>query len=227
MNIKTAHVAALLAFVPALVSDLSFSYNEVGSDVVVTYSGILDAPQMESFPGWDGAGVGSSGDGDGYIGIDVMDLADIGAGNQSVELHAGTGISAGANSVDPLETSSGWDWITEAAGAELTYPEFGGGFRVPGTSLAPTYVAGGSWPSDQESTDSNNAFEPPGLNVGVDPIIDPIIDSIVGSLPSEAITIQVDDETSRSVSVPDGGATIALLGLSVACLAMLGCRREA
>ena len=233
MNIKTAHAAALLAFVPALLSDLSFSHNEVGSDVVVMHSGILDAPQIDtvSFLGWDEVGVESSGDGDGDsdidINFDIMDLSDFWPANRSFDFHAGTDISALANSVDPFATSSVSDGITEEAGSDLPYSEFGGGLRGPGASLAPIYVAGGFWPPDQERTDPNNAVEPPGLNVGVDPIIDPIIDSIVDSETSETITIGIGDKTARAGSVPDGGATIALLGVSLAGLAVLRRRCQA
>jgi hypothetical protein len=223
MNTKTLLVGVLLAFAPALLTDLSFSYNEVGADVGMTSFGTSDTSQTDTafFSGQDGVDAESNGAGGGDVAIhlDIMDLTDFDPLDQSFEFHVGTDVGASANSVVPFAISPFGDWeTTDGPKSFAAYSGFGGGLPVPGLSSGSSGVGNGSWAPDHEWTNPNDTVASPGLDGGVDPIDSPIDD---------AITIQTNEGASRAASVPDGGATIALLGVSLAGLAMLRSRRVA
>lgn len=91
-------------------------------------------------------------------------------------------------------------------------PEIGAGITVAASDLV-----GGLWTTDQKWSHSGT-FASLGLNAGVY--------SVVDSETNETITIKIGSAGSPP-SVPDGGATLALLGASLAGLAMLRRQRQA
>lgn len=220
MNKKTLLAAALLALAPALLrAEVTFTFTEVGSDVVMTSSGTLDTSKLvqDYSPGWNGIGLQASDLGS----INVMGSTIYAYTDDAYRFHAGTDFSAIVNPVGPFAFDSFANWvITEGTKSFATYGGWDdNGFLAPGISLVASDVVNGLWTPDQKWINTGTTFAALGLNVGVY--------SVVDSETKETITIRVSGVPGNPASVPDGGATLALLGASVAGLALLRRRRQA
>ena len=212
MSTKKLLAVTLLALVPALTrADVKFTFNQVGSDVVMTSSGTLDTTKLVETDNssWGGIGVETNGVGD----IDIMGSTLEGPVNLAFAFHMGTNISAWVNPFGPFAQSVYSGWVaTEGVKSFATFAGFSNDLRVAGISLVAADVVDGFWTPDQQWTNAGSTLASLGLNTGVY--------SIVDGDTGETITIEVGAAPGLP-SVPDNGATIGLLGLSLAGLALL------
>lgn len=206
--------AIAVACVSAARANVIFTFTEVGSDVVMTPSGTLDTSKLLSanWPatgwqsgGWSGTGVESSDDGFDLMGSGEFLSSRNGLQNR-FRFSAGTDISAIANPGGPFSASS-YDWlVTSGTKSFVTYSGSMGGMQA-GIQVVATDIVNGLWTPDQTWINTGVSFASLGLDVGSYSVSD--------ALTGETITIQV----AGGAAVPDGGATLALLGGALVGLA--------
>lgn len=211
MNKKIIIAAAMLAFAPLSYASILFQFSEVGGDVKMTSSGTLDTTKLVSIngTGWGGVGIennGSPGD------IDIMGSTTFGGVDTWFTFNAGTNASAITTPNGPFSLSN-FNWSIDSGNNSFaTYAGFDqNSFRIPGIGVRSVDIAGGFWTPDQTWTNAGNSFASLGMNVGTYSVSD--------SRTGETITIKVGNVNS----VPDSGATLALLG---ACLVSLAAFRR-
>ena len=199
--------AIAVACVSAARGNVIFTFTEVGSDVVMTSSGTLDTSKLLSanYPasgwqqgGWSGTGVESSDDG-----FDLMGSGEFLGGRSDPQkrfrFNNGTDISAIANPGGPFSDSS-YDWsVTSGTKSFVTYSGSKGGMQA-GIQVLATDMNGVLWTPDETWINTGGSFASLGLNVGSYAVSD--------ALTGETITIEV----AGGGAVPDGGATLVLLG---------------
>lgn len=187
-------------------ANVIFHFTEVGSDVVMTSSGTLDTTKLlvSSFPdGWGGTGVENNVAGD----IDIMGGTSFGGVDSLFKFHPGTDSSAITNPGGPFSFSNfGWS-VTSGSKSFSTYSGFDAGVRQAGIGVIGGDIVGGLWTPDQNWIETGNTFASLGLNVGTYSVSD--------FETGETITIKVGE------AVPEGGATLAMIGGACLCFAAL------
>jgi hypothetical protein len=201
-------------------ANVIFTFTEVGDDVVMTSSGSLDTSKLVSANWYSGAPNGSWASG-GWVGTGVQSDDDgydiMGSGNfvdnrngpqKRFRFSTGTDISAIANPGGPFSDAS-FDWVVTGTKSFVTYGGYASSVFQAGIQVVATDIdVNGFWTPDQTWENTGGSFASLGLNVGSYSVSDKVT--------GETITIQV-------ASVPDGGLTALLLGLS--SLALAGVRR--
>ncbi len=209
MNKKSIIAAAVLALSASLSrADVTFTFSQVGADVVMTSSGTLNIANLLSSSygdGWGGTGIennATAGD------IDIMGGTSFGVIDTLFKFNSGTDASAITTPNGPFSFSNfGWA-VTSGSTSFSTYSGFLGGFRQPGIGMRAADIISGLWTPNQNWINTSGTFASLGLNLGTYAVSD--------RLTGETITIQVGE--SR---VPDGGTTLALLGGTFLGLAAL------
>jgi len=170
---------------------LIFTFEEVGSDVIMTSSGSIDTAGLvsTSFADWGGTGVYT----DGTIGL--IGGTDAGGINTSYAFHAGTDFT-------PWTTGNPWNasfFAFSFVGTKgfATFVNAVGGGYDPGLAINTSDLVGSVWTPDQDWTAAGETFASIGLNPGTYTVTD--------NVSGEFITFQIG-------AAPEP-ATLALLGL--------------
>jgi hypothetical protein len=207
--IRTANLFKIATFAVALClgtlarqanASIVFSFTEVGGDVVMTPSGILDTTKLivTGLPdGWTGTGTehnGTPGD------IDIMGGTSFGGVNVNFGFSAGTDASAITNPGGPFAFSQFNAVAITGSKSFTTYGGFLGGLRTAGIGVVTSDIAGGFWTPDQGWTYSGTNFAALGLITGTYAVSD--------SVTGESITIQIGP--AAEIPEPSG---VVLLGL--------------
>lgn len=180
---KTLVRNLLILVLPILFSatsyaSLVFSFNEVGGDVTMTASGILDTNNLVSSPlnTWGGTGIEENGV------YDLMGGRSFGEINTSYAFHDGTDFSQWASASGPWSASYFGPIDITGSTSFTTYTRSNSGL-VPGFGLRAEDLVNGLWTADQNWIISGATFASLGMNVGAYTVSD--------ILNGESISVQI------------------------------------
>jgi len=188
MNRLTRNI--LILMVSMLVSSnsyasLVFAFNEVGGNVTMTASGVLNTNNLvarTTVDSWSGTGIEENGNND------ILGGTSFGQVNASFAFNDGTDFSAWESATGPWSQSN-FGWTVDAGGTTsfTTYVRSDdGAFRqIPGFGLRVEDLVGGFWTANQNWTLLNTSFVSLGLVSGIYTVTD--------FLTSESITIAVGE----------------------------------
>jgi hypothetical protein len=142
-------------------ANVIFTFSEVGADVIMTSSGILDTTKLIPVPfsDWGGTGIEDNGN------HDIMGGTEAGGIDTSFGFHAGTDFSQWASANGPWSTDNfsptftgTKDFTTYHFDNSIPVPGFPFGVQVPGIGVYAADIVNGFWTPDQIWTFSNNTF---------------------------------------------------------------------
>ena len=203
--------AAWLFGVSVAQANITFTFLEVGSDVVMTPSGVLNTNnlvQQNVIGGWGGIGLEQNGQ------SDIMGSTIFGQISITFGFHAGTNFTPWTAAPGPWDTSS-FNWGISNGGQRsfATYALSPSFVRVPGIGMRAIDLTGGLWTPDQTWINANDSFATLGLHPGTYTISDAVT--------SESITIQIG-----VAAVPGPVVGAGLPGLVMAFGGLIAWRRR-
>ena len=211
---KSAFLALLAVLLSpmAAYADIIFTFEEVGGNVTMTSSGVLDTSNLILVPTafWGGTGTEENGV------YDIMGSTDIfGQVDVTFGFSDGTDYSAWASANGPWSATTGFFGVWDVSGSTSfnTYSRGDDGSDfLPGISMVAADIVNDLWTPDNNWLISGQSFASLNMFEGTYAVSD--------ALTGETITIQIG-----AVAVPEPGIH-ALFGIGLLGMAAVGRRRK-